>query len=325
MLRCEWVAGWPAPWPADMARSRQSRSRVSSTVVNTGWISPALDHVDDDVRPAVLILLTAFTGTPAWSASRARGWVSTPGNLLKREDRLLDAEVRGMTSRGPPFASQRRPDHAARGDLGQRQAGGLGHEGHGARRAGSPPARRVCLGARAEVSPWMANCTFIRPLTLGARHQRVWRRSSSCSSGSNKGGSEQAESPSGRRPARCVHDAADHHAVPSVPRRCIDVDLDRVVEENGRAAPATLLTLTASRACSAPGPCRGRARSPSPGRRARSSAAPPAGSRSASASEPRGLFGARGAVGGWLEAQLVSSFWKRSRSSARSIMSGWCR
>ena len=49
--------------------------------------------------------------------------------------------------------------------------------------------------------------------------------------------------------------------------------------------------------------------------------APPADSRFRRQAKSIG-FGAGGAVGRLLEAQLVSSFWKRSRSSAMSIDSG---
>ena len=49
----------------------------------------------------------------------------------------------------------------------------------------------------ASPSPWIANCTFIRPTTFSARAISVaWRRISSCSfTLSVYGGSEQAESP----------------------------------------------------------------------------------------------------------------------------------
>ncbi len=57
------------------------------------------------------------------------------GKLDERKHRFLDRKVRRHDFARYALARQRLPDHAARGDLGQRPAGRLRHVGHGARRA----------------------------------------------------------------------------------------------------------------------------------------------------------------------------------------------
>ena len=82
------------------------------------------------------------------------------------------------------------------------------------------------------MSPWIANCTFIRPTTSSARAiSAVWRRSSSCRRfGSEYGGSEQAESPEWM-PACSMCSMIPPIMTSLAVAEAVDVDLDRVVEE----------------------------------------------------------------------------------------------
>ena len=247
------------------------------------------------------------------------------GELVEREDRFLDREVRRdhLAAHQPsaPVRASARPCSARRSSPAAGRSPSR-RTAPCARRAGSPRARRRPR-RRPRPGSRTARSSGRRP-SAPCAISVVWRRSSSCSAGGSEyGGSEQAESPEWM-PACSMCSMMPPIITSVAVADAVDVDLDRVVEEAVEQHRRLLADAAPPRACSARGPCR-RARSPSRGRRARSSGARPAGSRSrarAAAPAPRC---ARCRFGGCFRPSSCSSFWKRSRSSAMSIGRARCR
>ena len=165
------------------------------------------------------------------------------GELDEREHRFLHREVRRHDLAGDALRGERLPDHAARRDLGERPAGRLRHEGHGARRA------------RIDLEHVDRRRSGSRTARSSGRRRRapcaiatVCRRSSSCSSGDSEyGGSEHAESPE-CTPACSMCSMMPPMTTSLAVAQRVDVDLDRVVEEAVEQHRASRCeTLTASR------------------------------------------------------------------------------
>jgi hypothetical protein len=150
--------------------------------------------------------------------------------LGEREDRFLHRVVVRHDFLGRALLGQRLAGHAARGDLGQRHAGGLGHERHGAR--GTRVHFQQVDGVGTSSLVWIANWVFIRPTTFRAlASSTTWRRSSAwVSADSEYGGSEQDESPECTPASSMCSITPPIRTLPSVGDD-VDVALDGVVEE----------------------------------------------------------------------------------------------
>ena len=173
-------------------------------------------------------------------------------------------------------------------------------------------------------STWIANCVFIRPTTFSARASAT-TCSRSCVLDLRPTANTAAASTTNRRNARrlprCAPSCRRSARCPVLSAITSTSTSTALSRKRSSSTGESFDTLAPLRACSARGRRR-RARLPSRGRRARSSAAPPADSRSRARARAlrRRLRAVR--FGGCVRPSFSTSFWKRSRSSARSIESG---
>ena len=236
------------------------------------------------------------------------------GEAVERQHGLLDRDVAPYGSSGRPMRRELLAEHHPAGELGQRQAGGLGHERDRPRRA------RVGLD---HVQVLAVDAVLDVDQADHAERERevlAWpvRISSSISVPSECGGSTQA------RVARVdaglldvLHDAADPDVLAVADR--VDVDLDRVLEEaveEDLALRPGALEVVGEHVRVVDELHRAAAEHV-----ARADEQREADVRARRRAPPPGVLAS--AYGGALSSSRSSSAPKRPRSSARSIASGW--